>query len=85
MTYAAFVWLVDHRLTLAKLRTFSLALRCPNPASNQSRDTHLAAAVIEIVRRGGLSMRNSLEKDRYRKIEEPENRGQSDRLKQFSH
>lgn len=51
MTYAALVRFVDRRMTPSKLRTFALALRCPTPASNKSRDTHLAAAVTEIIRR----------------------------------
>lgn len=49
-TYVAFVKFVDHRVQPAKLRTFSMALRTPN-GSNEARDTHLAAAVTEIVRR----------------------------------
>jgi hypothetical protein len=51
MTYAAFVKFIDRRTTPGKLRTFALALRCPTPNVNTSRDTHLAAAVTEIVRR----------------------------------
>jgi len=51
MTYAALVKFVDRRMTPSKLRTFALALRCPTPNDNKSRDTHLAAAVTEIVRR----------------------------------
>jgi hypothetical protein len=54
MTYAAFVKFVDRRTSPGKLRTFALALRCPNPdgsASFDFRDTRLAAAVTEIVRR----------------------------------
>ncbi|MEH1903580.1 MAG: hypothetical protein V7L04_19765 [Nostoc sp.] len=51
MTYAAFVKFVDRRITPSKLRTFALALRCPTPASSDDRDTNLAAAVTEIVRR----------------------------------
>jgi hypothetical protein len=51
MTYAALVKFVDRRMTPSKLRTFALALRCPTPTDNKSRDTHLAAAVTEIVRR----------------------------------
>ncbi|WP_445632525.1 Peptidoglycan-binding protein [Nostoc sp. DSM 114161] len=51
MTYAAFVKFVDRRTTPSKLRTFALALRCPTPASSGDRDTNLAAAVTEIVRR----------------------------------
>ena len=50
MTYAALVKFVDRRMTPSKLRTFALALRCPTPTDNKSRDTHLAAAVTEIVR-----------------------------------
>lgn len=52
MTYAAFVKFVDHRTKPGKLRTFSLSLRCDG--SNQDfdpQDTHLAAAVTEIIRR----------------------------------
>lgn len=49
-TYVAFVKFVDHRVQPAKLRTFAMALRTPN-GSNEARDTHLAAAVTEIVRR----------------------------------
>ena len=49
-TYVAFVKFVDRRLKPAKLRTFAMALRTPN-GSNEVRDTHLAAAVTEIVRR----------------------------------
>jgi hypothetical protein len=51
MTYAALVKFVDQRVTPSKLRTFALALRCPTPASFDERDTNLAAAVTEIVRR----------------------------------
>jgi hypothetical protein len=51
MTYAAFVKFVDRRTTPGKLRTFALALRSPTPNVNTSRDTNLAAAVTEIVRR----------------------------------
>jgi hypothetical protein len=51
MTYAAFVKFVDRRTNPGKLRTFALALRCPTPNANTSRDTNLAAAVTEIVRR----------------------------------
>jgi hypothetical protein len=51
MTYAALVKFVDRRTTLGKLRTFALALRCPTPTLSKSRDTYLAAAVTEIVRR----------------------------------
>jgi hypothetical protein len=51
MTYAAFVKFVDRRKNPGKLRTFALALRCPTPNSNTSRDTNLAAAVTEIVQR----------------------------------
>jgi hypothetical protein len=51
MTYAAFVKFVDRRFTPAKLRTFALALRCPTPNDFDSRDTNLAAAVTEIIRR----------------------------------
>jgi peptidoglycan hydrolase-like protein with peptidoglycan-binding domain len=49
-TYVAFVKFVDRRVQPAKLRTFAMALRTPN-GSNEARDTHLAAAVTEIVRR----------------------------------
>ncbi len=49
-TYVAFVKLVDRRLTPGKLRTFALALRCPS-GSNEQRDTRIAAAVTEIIRR----------------------------------
>jgi hypothetical protein len=48
--YVAFVKFVDNRVQPAKLRTFSLALRTPN-GSDRERDTNLAAAVTEIVRR----------------------------------
>ena len=51
MTYTAFVKFVDRRFTPAKLRTFALALRCPTPNDFDSRDTNLAAAVTEIIRR----------------------------------
>ncbi|GAX46015.1 hypothetical protein NIES4075_70360 [Tolypothrix sp. NIES-4075] len=52
MTYAALVKFVDQRVTQSKLRTFALALRCPTPASDdRERDTNLAVAVTEIVRR----------------------------------
>ena len=53
MTYTAFVKFVDRRFNPAKLRTFALALRCPTPVSADfdERDTNLAAAVTEIVRR----------------------------------
>ena len=49
-TYVAFVKFVDNRATPAKLRTFSFALRTPN-GSNKTRDTNMAAAVTEIIRR----------------------------------
>jgi hypothetical protein len=49
-TYVAFVKFVDRRVQPAKLRTFAMALRTPS-GSNEVRDTHLAAAVTEIVRR----------------------------------
>lgn len=49
-TYVAFVKFVDRRVQPAKLRTFAMALRTPN-GSNELRDTNLAAAVTEIVRR----------------------------------
>ncbi|MDJ0657875.1 MAG: hypothetical protein QNJ42_00115 [Crocosphaera sp.] len=49
-TYVAFVKLVDERVKPAKLRTFALALRSPD-GSFETRDTNLAAAVTEIVRR----------------------------------
>lgn len=51
MTYTAFVKFVDRRTTPSKLRTFALALRCLTPNDFDSRDTNLAAAVTEIVRR----------------------------------
>jgi hypothetical protein len=54
MTYAAFVKFIDRRTNPGKLRTFALALRCPKNNSSDSfdfRDTRLAAAVTEIVRR----------------------------------
>ncbi len=51
MTYAALVKFVDQRVTPSKLRTFALALRCPTPASEDDKDTNLAVAVTEIVRR----------------------------------
>jgi peptidoglycan hydrolase-like protein with peptidoglycan-binding domain len=54
MTYAAFVKFVDRRTSPGKLRTFAFALRCPNPdgaGSFNFRDTRLATAVTEIVRR----------------------------------
>jgi hypothetical protein len=54
MTYVAFVKFVDRRTNPGKLRTFSLALRCQdsrNPGDFDSRDTRLAAAVTEIIRR----------------------------------
>lgn len=51
MTYTALVKFIDRRATSGKLRTFALALRCPTPTLNKSRDTYLAAAVTEIVRR----------------------------------
>jgi hypothetical protein len=51
MTYATLVQFVDNRITPSKLRTFALALRCPNPASDDDKDTNLAATVTEIVRR----------------------------------
>jgi peptidoglycan hydrolase-like protein with peptidoglycan-binding domain len=49
-TYVAFVKLVDRRVQPAKLTTFAMALRTPS-GSNEERDTYLAAAVTEIVRR----------------------------------
>jgi len=49
-TYVALVKLVDRRFTPGKLRTFALALRCPS-GSNETRDTQIAAAVTEIIRR----------------------------------
>lgn len=49
-TYVAFVKFVDRRVQPAKLRTFAMGLRTPN-GPNEVRDTHLAAAVTEIVRR----------------------------------
>jgi hypothetical protein len=51
MTYAAFVKFVDRRTNPGKLRTFALSLRCPGSGSFDFRDTRLAAAVTEIVRR----------------------------------
>lgn len=51
MTYAALVKFVDQRVTPSKLRTFALALRCPIGASYDEKDTNLAVAVTEIVRR----------------------------------
>jgi hypothetical protein len=54
MTYAAFVKFIDRRTSPGKLRTFAFALRCPKNNSSDSfdfRDTRLAAAVTEIVRR----------------------------------
>jgi hypothetical protein len=51
MTYAAFVKFIDHTANPSKLRTFSLALRCPNNGSFDFCDTRLAAAVTEIIRR----------------------------------
>ncbi|MBD2605635.1 hypothetical protein H6G81_14130 [Scytonema hofmannii FACHB-248] len=51
MTYAALVKFVDQRVTPSKLRTFALALRCSTPASEDDKDTNLAVAVTEIVRR----------------------------------
>ncbi|MEM7758105.1 MAG: hypothetical protein AAF298_08275 [Cyanobacteria bacterium P01_A01_bin.40] len=51
MTYTALVKFVDERTTPRKLRTFALALRSPTPRLNKSRDTNLAVAVTEIIRR----------------------------------
>jgi hypothetical protein len=53
MTYVAFVKFVDIRTDPGKLRTFALALRCQdsNRRNFDSRDTRLAAAVTEIIRR----------------------------------
>jgi hypothetical protein len=53
MTYVAFVKFVDTRTNPGKLRTFALALRCQdsNRRNFDSRDTRLAAAVTEIIRR----------------------------------
>jgi hypothetical protein len=51
MTYAAFVKFIDHTVNPSKLRTFALALRCPNNGSFDFCDTRLAAAVAEIIRR----------------------------------
>jgi hypothetical protein len=51
MTYTAFVKFVDQSVTPHKLRTFALALRCPNSGSFDFCDTRLAAAVTEIIRR----------------------------------
>jgi hypothetical protein len=50
MTYAAFVRFVDRRSNPGKLRTFALSLRCKQ-GSNKQRDTNLAAATTEIIRR----------------------------------
>ena len=50
-TYAAFVKFVDNRVSPAKLRTFALALRTPDTGGGEKRDTNLAVAVTEIVRR----------------------------------
>jgi hypothetical protein len=50
MTYAAFVKFVDRRSNPGKLRTFALSLRCKQ-GSNKQRDTSLAAATTEIIRR----------------------------------
>ncbi|MEM8778650.1 MAG: hypothetical protein AAGF26_07235 [Cyanobacteria bacterium P01_G01_bin.49] len=50
-TYAAFVKFVDNRVSPAKLRTFALALRTPDSGGGKRRDTNLAVAVTEIVRR----------------------------------
>jgi len=49
-TYVALVKFVDHRLQPAKLRTFAMAL-WTHDGSSEDRDTHMAAAVTEIVRR----------------------------------
>jgi hypothetical protein len=49
-TYVALAKFVDNRVQPAKLRTFALALRSPG-GSNEVRDTNLAAAVTEVVRR----------------------------------
>jgi hypothetical protein len=54
MTYTAFVKFVDRRFTPGKLRTFAFTLRCPTPMSSgnfDGRDTNLAVAVTEIIRR----------------------------------
>jgi hypothetical protein len=54
MTYTAFVKFVDRRFTPGKLRTFAFTLRCTNPTSLgnfDGRDTNLAVAVTEIIRR----------------------------------
>jgi hypothetical protein len=49
-TYVALVKFVDRRLQPAKLRTFAFALRSPT-GTGADRDTNLAAAVTEIIRR----------------------------------
>lgn len=49
-TYVALVKFVDRRLQPAKLRTFAMALWTPD-GSSEDRDTHMAVAVTEIVRR----------------------------------
>jgi hypothetical protein len=52
--YTAFVKFVDRRFTPGKLRTFAFTLRCTNPTSLgnfDGRDTNLAVAVTEIIRR----------------------------------
>ncbi len=53
MTYVAFVKFVDNSVNPKKIRTFSLTLRCSKSggASDDFCDTHLAAAVTEIIRR----------------------------------
>ena len=54
MTYTALVKFVDRRFTPGKLRTFAFTLRCTNPTSLgnfDGRDTNLAVAVTEIIRR----------------------------------
>lgn len=49
-TYVAFVKFIDRRFQPAKLRTLAMALWTPD-GSFELRDTHLAAAVTEIIRR----------------------------------
>ncbi|MEG3436680.1 hypothetical protein V0288_06065 [Pannus brasiliensis CCIBt3594] len=49
-TYVALVKFVDRRFQPAKLRTFAMSLWTPE-GSPEVRDTHMAAAVTEIVRR----------------------------------
>ena len=49
-TYVAFVKFIDRRFQPAKLRTLAMALWTPD-GSSEVRDTHLATAVTEIMRR----------------------------------